>query len=198
MSASRRKPERTCLGCRQVFPQDELVRYVLAPDGAVLVDYRNKLPGRGAYTCFDQQCLAAAVSRRQFSRTFKQKEVRADAVELGEAVANEIRQKILNLVGMARKSASIVTGSNMVLGAMGVEGAIGFVLLAEDVSAGIAEKVEGSANAKGIACWRLLDKESLGKIVGKEERSVVALKAGSLTDAIMAELIRYKKIAGES
>ncbi len=198
MSVARRKPERTCIGCRQVLPQDDLVRYVLSPDGAVLVDYRNRLPGRGAYTCIDRQCLAAALSRRQFSRTFKQNEVEADAVELSEAVAKEIRQKIVNLVGMARKSASIVTGSNMVLGAMAAQGAIGLVLLAEDISASISDKVEGSAGAKGIPCWRLLDKEALGKIVGKGARSVVALKAGSLTDAIIAELIRYKKIAGES
>ncbi len=197
MSASRRKPERTCLGCRQVLPQEDLVRYVASPEGAVLVDYRSRLPGRGAYTCFDRQCLAAALNKRQFSRAFKQKEVQAEAAELGEAVVKEIRQKIINLVGMARKSACLVTGSNMVLGAMGAQGAIGLVLLAEDVSASIAEKVEGSAAVRGIPCWRLLDKVSLGKIVGKGERSVVALKAGSLTDAIVVELIRYKKIAGE-
>ena len=199
MSSSGHKAQRTCLGCRVVCDQDQVVRYVLSPQGEVLVDYRRKLPGRGAYTCFDLSCIAAAVRRNQFDRTFKGRVGRRpDEGELIAALADQIRERIVALLGMARKSAKAVAGSNLVLSALGGHGRIAFVLLAEDVSAGIADKVIGKAERMKVPCFRLLTKDFMGQVMGKGERSVVALASGPLAKAIMVELVRYKQIVGES
>ena len=42
-------PERTCVATRDKADQSELIRLVLGPDGRVVVDYRGRLPGRGAW-----------------------------------------------------------------------------------------------------------------------------------------------------
>jgi ribosomal protein L7Ae-like RNA K-turn-binding protein len=99
---------------------------------------------------------------------------------------------------MARKSAKAVSGSNLVLSALGSQGRIAFVLLAEDVSTGIADKVIGKADRMKIPCFRLLTKDFMGQVMGKGERSVIALASGPLAKAIMIELVRYKQIVGES
>lgn len=174
------------------------MRYVLSPQGEVLVDYRRKLPGRGGYTCIDRDCIATAVKRQQFDRAFKGRGGKPVGEALVEALVDQIHERIVNLLGMARKSGNAVTGSNLVLGAMNVPEKLALILLAEDVSAGIADKVIGKAAAKKIPCFHLLDKNRLGQMMGKGERSVIALKTGPLAEAIKTELIRYKHSVGES
>ena len=41
--------ERTCVVTRAVKPVDELIRFVTAPDGAVVADLKRRLPGRGVW-----------------------------------------------------------------------------------------------------------------------------------------------------
>ena len=81
-------PERTCVGCRTRRPQAELVRVVLR-DGAV-VPAGPGSPGRGAYLCRDEKCLAAAQKRRAFTRAFRSAAVLEREAE--EAVATIIEE----------------------------------------------------------------------------------------------------------
>lgn len=67
----RKKPERTCVGCRTVRPKMELVRVVRQPDGTVELDTGGKMPGRGAYVCPDVNCLDEAVKRKALDRALR-------------------------------------------------------------------------------------------------------------------------------
>ncbi len=197
MPQGQNKPQRTCLGCREVVLQGELVRYVLSPGGDVLVDYRQRLPGRGAYTHIDPECVRAAVKRQQFDRTFKGKNNKTEGKKLLDELAGEIRDRVIGLLGMARKSGQAISGSSIVLDSLDpAETAL--VLVAEDVSAGIGNKVQAKAERAGVPCERIFDKGLLGQVLGKGERSVVALRKGALAESMKKEIFRYKQIAGES
>ena len=63
-------PMRQCLGCREMKPKKELIRVVRSPEGDVSLDFRGKLPGRGAYVCPDQACLAKARKAKALERAF--------------------------------------------------------------------------------------------------------------------------------
>ena len=63
-------PMRQCVGCREMKPKKELIRVVRSPEGAVSLDFRGKLPGRGAYVCPDSACLARARKARALERAF--------------------------------------------------------------------------------------------------------------------------------
>ena len=63
-------PLRQCLGCREMKPKKELIRVVRSPEGAVSLDFRGKLPGRGAYVCPQADCLARARKSRALERAF--------------------------------------------------------------------------------------------------------------------------------
>ena len=63
-------PMRQCVGCREMKPKKELIRVVRAPEGAVSLDFRGKLPGRGAYVCPDPACLAKARKAKALERAF--------------------------------------------------------------------------------------------------------------------------------
>ena len=63
-------PMRQCVGCREMKPKKELIRVVKSPEGAVSLDFKGKLPGRGAYVCPDGECLKRARKSRALERAF--------------------------------------------------------------------------------------------------------------------------------
>ncbi len=67
----KRIPMRTCIGCREIKPKQELIRIVKPASGPVTVDETGRLDGRGAYLCRDRECFEKAVARKSFARTYK-------------------------------------------------------------------------------------------------------------------------------
>jgi len=61
---------RQCVGCREMKPKKELIRVVRSPEGAVSLDFKGKLPGRGAYVCPDAECLKRAKRSKALERAF--------------------------------------------------------------------------------------------------------------------------------
>ena len=58
-----------CIGCGAKRPKQTLVRMV-AFDGRVEVDGRQRAPGRGAYVC-SAACAQKAVAKKAFGRALK-------------------------------------------------------------------------------------------------------------------------------
>ena len=67
---TRKVPMRQCLGCREMKPKRELIRVVRSPEGDVSLDFRGKMPGRGAYVCRNRECLKRAAKSKALSRSF--------------------------------------------------------------------------------------------------------------------------------
>ncbi|WP_426573153.1 YlxR family protein [Aquihabitans sp. McL0605] len=82
----RRSPLRTCVGCRKVRPQDELVRVARTGDGSLAVG--RTLPGRGAWLCRgSSSCLDLAGGRGGFARSFRAPVSASALAELRSAMA---------------------------------------------------------------------------------------------------------------
>jgi len=66
---------RTCLGCRNKFNKDSLLKVVRITndDGAkmVIYDAKVKLQGRGAWVCRKKECIDKVKKSRAFERTLK-------------------------------------------------------------------------------------------------------------------------------
>ena len=62
---------RMCVGCREMKPKKELMRVVRSPEGEIAVDRTGRLPGRGAYICFGEGCLAKAQKAQTLSRALE-------------------------------------------------------------------------------------------------------------------------------
>lgn len=63
-------PMRQCVGCREMKEKKSLIRVVKSPEGLLSLDFRGKLPGRGAYVCHDPECLKRARKSRALERAF--------------------------------------------------------------------------------------------------------------------------------
>ena len=191
-------PQRTCLGCRKTFDQNDLLRYALTPQGVVVPDIRRRLPGRGAYTCWSPHCIDQAVRRRQFERVFRRSCQQIQDDLLLADIREVLRTRMLGLIGMGRKSSQLVAGSNAVLDALSRPRQIDLLVLATDISAGIAEKVSRKAVRVEVKCLGMFTKVELGSLTGRAETSALAIYQGKLAEAFAADLQNYRNLSGES
>ena len=67
----RKIPMRMCVGCREMKPKKELIRAVRSPEGEVSLDPSGKKAGRGAYVCFNAECLKRALKQKQLDRALE-------------------------------------------------------------------------------------------------------------------------------
>ena len=89
MLKPRKIPMRMCVGCHEMKPKKELQRVVRSPEGEVSIDPIGKKPGRGAYVCRSQACLARAIKQRQLERQLE--------VQLTEEVAAYLSDTLAQL-----------------------------------------------------------------------------------------------------
>lgn len=64
-------PMRMCSGCRVSRAKQELIRIVRMEDGKAIIDEACRMPGRGAYICPSEECIAKAEKKNNFARNFK-------------------------------------------------------------------------------------------------------------------------------
>lgn len=62
---------RTCIGCRNRKDKNLLLRLAIDSAGLPVFDRKQCLPGRGAYVCPDDSCIAAAFKGRRLAIAFK-------------------------------------------------------------------------------------------------------------------------------
>ena len=99
---------RMCAVTREVRPVDELIRFVLSPQGEVVPDLKRKLPGRGLWITASRTRVAEAVRRNQFSRGFK-RDVRA-AQTLASDTEKLLVRSAIEALAMAAKAGQVVAG----------------------------------------------------------------------------------------
>ncbi|MDR2202507.1 MAG: YlxR family protein [Clostridiales bacterium] len=68
--AERRTPQRMCIACRRTADKNTLARIVRGADGAISFDATGKKNGRGAYICFNAECVKKCVKTRALNRVF--------------------------------------------------------------------------------------------------------------------------------
>ena len=83
---TRKIPMRMCVGCREMKEKRALLRIVKSPENVISFDRVGKAPGRGAYVCRSQECLAKAVKQKQLERALETKIEEAVFAQLMEEV----------------------------------------------------------------------------------------------------------------
>ncbi|MFO7153386.1 MAG: YlxR family protein [Caldicoprobacter oshimai] len=79
-------PMRMCVGCRESKPKQELIRVVRSPEGEIHIDLKGKAPGRGAYLCYNIECLEKAIKHKSLERALDEK--------IGEEVYQSLRGEL--------------------------------------------------------------------------------------------------------
>ena len=160
------------------------------PDGLVVPDLAEKLPGRGIWVVADRAAIDKAAAKGLFSRaakaTVKAPEGLADLVEAGVA------RRLVELVSLARKSGRAVAGFEKVKGWL-AEGRAKVLLQASDGSERGKGKLWTPTGGRWFGC---LTASELGLSFGRDHVIHGALAAGGLTDKVILEAGRLTGLRG--
>jgi predicted RNA-binding protein YlxR (DUF448 family) len=113
---------RMCAVTRQVRPIDELIRFVVSPQGAVIPDLKRKLPGRGLWVSASHRAVAEASRRNHFGKGFK-RDVLTTATLADDTEALLVRA-VIEALAMAAKAGQVVSGFSKVEGALEGQGKV--------------------------------------------------------------------------
>ena len=64
-------PQRTCTVCRTQKNKNELLRIVKNKENIIKVDENGKEQGRGAYICYDMDCLEKTIKTKKLEKALE-------------------------------------------------------------------------------------------------------------------------------
>jgi uncharacterized protein len=103
---------RRCVATMESYPQSQMIRFVLSPDGVVTPDLAARLPGRGAWVLATRDALALAAKRGAFSRAFKTQ------AKTGPDLAGQVEQllvsRAMDQLGLAKRAGDLILGFEQV------------------------------------------------------------------------------------
>ena len=173
--------ERKCLVSQDSGPKAGLIRFVTSPDGVVVPDILEKLPGRGYYVAADLHLLEDAVKRKVFARGAKtQVSVPEDLIS---QIDRQLARRVIDLVSIARKAGKAVTGFEKVKGWL-AEGRAKVLLQASDGSARGKDKLWTPEGGRFFGC---LTAQELGLAFGRGHAIHAAISPGGLSLRVVNE-----------
>lgn len=172
----------------------QMIRMAFGPDGLVVPDFSCKLPGRGAWVASDRQSVELAMKKKAFARAAKAKvTVPADLADQLEA---GLANRVIGLLGMAKRAGEIETGFDKVRGAAQT-GLLAYRFEARDGSDDGRSKIRVNAKAAAkeleqhpapvVGCFSSAE---LGAVFGREHLVHVGVRKGRLAKAMRKELTR--------
>ena len=190
--------DRTCIVARRPAEPDELIRFVVGPDRAVVPDLKRNLPGRGCWVTADREHVDKAAKKGLFARAFKS-EVSVPS-DLGGMVDRLLAKSALGALGLARKAGVVALGATKVEASVR-SGAALLVLHAAEASEDglrkIAQARRATAHAGGpeIRAYKLFSEPDMGLALGGTNvihAAVLAGDAGRAAEKRMVALDRYR------
>ncbi len=195
---------RMCAVTRQVRPIDELIRFVVSPQGEVIADLKRKLPGRGLWVSASRQAVAEAVRRHQFSRGFK-RDVRV-APTLATDTESLLERSVIEALAMAAKAGQVVAGFSKVEGTLEqrqAHGRLQALIHAADgaadgirkLDAVIRQNAGNDGESREFPVVRALTSKQLDLALGRSNVIHAALLAGPASKTFLSRsqtLVRYR------
>ena len=186
---TRGDPERRCIATGDVQPKRGLIRFVVSPDGVIVPDILEKLPGRGIWVSAEREALETAVKKGLFSRAARQNvDVAATLVDDVEAL---LAKRLIDGISMARKAGAAVAGFEKVKDWLGREEAR-ILFQATDGSERGKSKLYPPGGRGSF--FEVLTASELGLSFGRERVIHAALGFGGLTERIREDAIRLSGV----
>lgn len=183
-----RDGDRRCIVTGESQPRAGLIRFVAGPDGVVVPDVLEKLPGRGLWVSADRAALEKAVKKNPFSRAAKSKVSVPEG--FAQLVETQLADRVISLVSLARRSGDAICGFEKTKSALVNESAV-ILAQASDGSDDQKRKLRPPRGPNTyISC---LNAAELGLAFGREYVIHAALMAGGLTETIRSDA---QKLAG--
>jgi predicted RNA-binding protein YlxR (DUF448 family) len=183
--ADKLAPERRCIVTGATGDRAQFVRFVLAPDGTLIADVAERLPGRGMWVTATRTALQQACRRNLFARAARTSVRVPD--DLAAQVEALLLRRCLDLIGLARRAGAAVGGYEKCRERL-LAGDVAVLLGASDGNTG--DRARLRAMAGGRPAIEVFTADELGLALGRERSVHVAVAPGRLADRLKTEAAR--------
>jgi predicted RNA-binding protein YlxR (DUF448 family) len=186
-------PLRRCIATGTVQPKDGMIRFGISPDGELVPDLQETLPGRGLWITADHQALAKALSKNLFSKAAR-RAVRVPT-DFPERLRALLERRCLDQLGLARRAGQALAGYDKVREALknnsvARAGAPALLLEARDGSPDQRGKVTGLA--PDLPVIDLFNSAAIAAATGREHAVHVVLARGRLAQGLARDAARLR------
>jgi uncharacterized protein len=197
-----REQTRECALTRETKSVEDLVRFVVSPDGVLMPDVDAKAEGRGVWVTLGHNEVAEAVKKNAFAKSLKTNVTVPD--DLAGLTQRHLQARFLGALSMTRKAGQIVTGATKVKAAIESGEAVA-LLTATDAAEDGRKKMAGSvrgyekaaeeAGLTGVSVPHLesLDSTQLGLALGLENVIHAALTRGAAAQSALDKGLRLAR-----
>ncbi len=182
------RTERRCAGTGEICAKAEMIRFVRGPDGELVPDIGEKLPGRGVWVQATREAFQSACKNGGFKRGLKS-DVRIDP-NLENLTERLLKSRVLALLTMALKGRQAYIGFDQVKSAAQSE-RLSWRVEASDGSEGGRGKIRALSKAvsrefgeKIIPVIGCFSSDELGAAFGRESIVHAVVKSGHMNAAI--------------
>ncbi|MBM7067045.1 RNA-binding protein [Actibacterium sp. 188UL27-1] len=178
-------PERKCIATGEVQPKSGLIRFVVGPEGVIIPDLAEKLPGRGIWVAATRDAVTKAIKKRLFARAARQSVEVPD--DLGDRLEALMLKRVTDLISLARKAGRAIAGYEKVKGALLTEEAKVLIQASDGSERGKTKLRAPDGENTFIGC---LTAQELGLSFGRDHVIHAALAAGGLTKRVVEDAAR--------
>ena len=186
----RDQPERRCIVTGETGGKAGLIRFVLSPEGVVVPDLAEKLPGRGIWVTAGRSELDRAVAKNLFSRAARAQATLPEG--LVAQVEAALAARVVQSLSLARKAGLAVCGFEKVKDWL-ARGRVKVLLQASDGS----ERGKGRLwTPEGGRWFGCLTAQEMGLAFGRAHAIHSALAPGGLTETVIRDAGRLSGLRG--
>jgi uncharacterized protein len=178
-------PERRCIVTGEVRPKAELLRFVVGPDGTVVPDVAERLPGRGLWLTPRRDIVDLAAAKRIFARAARASVAAPE--NLSDRVELLLVQRCCDILGLARRAGQAVAGFEKVRERLRRGGAA-LLLAARDGAESGRAKLRAAAPELRVSA--ALDSAELAHVFGRDHAIHAVVTEGRLAERLAKELAR--------
>jgi len=191
-------PLRRCIATGVVQPKDGMIRFVIAPDGQVVPDLEERLPGRGLWLCADRAALEKTVAKNLFSKAARRAVRTPD--DLAERLERLLARRCLDQIGLARRAGQALAGYEKVREALkgnrvGRSGPPPALLL-EAADGSPDQRGKLTALAPGLPIVDLFESADLAAALGRDHAVHAVMARGRLAEGLSRDAARLGGIKG--
>lgn len=204
--ARRAETIRTCALTRLEKPAEDLIRFVLGPDGTIVPDTDARAEGRGVWISLSHEAVEEAVRKKVFARSLKEQVTVPP--DLADLTRTRLEQRLASALAMARKAGQFTYGATKVRAAIEA-GEIIALLTATDAAEDGRNKMlgalralnharrEGSADGPQVPHFELLSSMQLGLALGLENVIHAALMTGAAAQSALEKARRLARYSAK-
>ncbi len=180
--------DRRCLATGEMKPRADLIRFVIGPDGAVVPDLSENLPGHGLWVTATAAAVCLAAKKNLFAKAAKS--AARPSSSLADDVVRLLRKRCLDFMGLAKGAGVATLGETQTEAALRAN-ELALFLCAPDAARALDNRASTPES-------RLFSRDEMGAALGYDQIAYAGFAPHGVTKKLIIEINRLRSMVSRA